>query len=101
MNFIKRFFENRKAKKLADLRRQVARDLWFFHENDNRGLLFRKLAHMLGVSRATMDVGWTCYVDVTMSDGYTIFASDIWASDALKKAAMRVVRRLQETRLSF
>jgi hypothetical protein len=101
MKIIKKYFLYLEIKRLSRLRKQAALDLWYFHENGNRGLLIQKLSSMLDVSRVTLDSGMRCYVDVRMSDGYSIFASGLWEYDALRKAARLVVRRLQETRLAF
>lgn len=101
MNFIKKMIEDRKAKKLAELRSRVAEDLQFFRHNRNSGLLRRRLYNMLDVSSVRVQEGLMCFVDVTMGDGYEIRSRGSFSHIALVKAARKVARRLQETRLSF
>jgi hypothetical protein len=95
------FIKKVRAGKLKKTRSKVAQDLWFFHENKNSGLLERKLFSMLGVRSVWRREGMKCYIDVEMTDGYEIITSSVSSYKALRNAAMQVVRRLQETRLSF
>lgn len=103
MNFIQKYFANREVKRRAALRSRLARDLMYFRENDNRGLLQKRLYNMPGVSRLDMSYGGLRFasVEVTMNDGYEIYVGrEVFVEKAMRKAARRVAKRLKETRLS-
>lgn len=92
--------EKWKARNIARRKQKVqdrlACDLQFFSENNNTGLLHARLAAMLDVIRVSVVTGWTCFVDVTMRDGFTILASHAFSDKALRKAAGKVVERLED-----
>lgn len=91
-----KFRARRERKRKQRRRSRLARDLQFFRENDNPGLLFRRLMSMLGVADARLIAGWICFVDVTMTDGFEITTSSIFSRNALRKAARAVAARLQD-----
>ena len=85
----------RKRKRKRQRRSRLARDLQFFRENDNPGLLLKRLFSMPGVTSACLETGFTCFVDVTMRDGFEISRSAVLSHDALRKAAGAVAARVK------
>jgi len=95
---LKKWKAKRAAKKKRRMRDRLARDLWFCHENDNRGVLLRCLASMPGVAETTFDTGgWRdCSAEVVMRDGFTIVEYGRRPRHAIRKAAQAVVERLKD-----
>lgn len=94
MGMFEQYRARRKRKRKQRRRRRLARDLQFFRETDNPGLLLRRLASMPGVVDVCLDTGWRCFVDVTMNDGFEILISHTLSHTALRKAARAVAARL-------
>jgi len=95
---LKKWKAKRAAKKKRQMRDRLARDLWFCHENDNRGVLLRCLASIPGVAETTFfSGGWRdCSVEVVMSDGFTIVEYGRRPCYAIRKAARVAVERLKD-----
>ncbi|KKL83483.1 hypothetical protein LCGC14_1974300 [marine sediment metagenome] len=105
MNFIKKYFEDRREnqarKRLARLRNRLVRDLCFLRRETNEGLLFRRVGNMPGVNHVDMQSGGLrpTYVDVRMNDGYTISVQGKWYRDALRNAGRGIAVRLKEVHI--
>lgn len=98
MGMFEKFRARRKRKRKQQRRSRLARDLQFFRENDNPGLLFKRLSSMPGIADARLETGWTCFVDVTMKDGFEISTSSSISTIALRKAVRAVAARLYPDR---
>ena len=96
--WFKTWITSNKARRKQALRDQLARDLWFFHENDNKGLLMNRLWYMPGVKSVHLQTGMYCFANVRMNDGFSIETGGLWPHDALRNAARKVVERLKDVR---
>jgi hypothetical protein len=79
-------------------RNKLADYLWQSRKLDNRGLLWQLLVSMPCVEHVTMESGGLRmgYVNITMSDGYEITVTGLFASDILQRGIVKVVDRLKE-----
>lgn len=94
---IKDFREKQKERNRAKLRRKLLSVICKAKASDNRGLLKKYLWELPGVQRVDMEYGgWSySFVTVYMSDGYEIVASELFISDAIKRAIAKVIVRIR------
>ena len=88
----KRLNEKRRVKR----QKQLAQYLIEARKIDNEGLLKAILRSMPEIALIRTTSGMMCFVDVEMADGYSLLASGVFMSGALREMIVRVVARLEE-----